>query len=63
MGKRLEETKFTKNVKAEIKEIYSEITAELNDFQNRYDEETNFSRNREQQLHWNEKIGRALGTQ
>ncbi|MGB5275350.1 MAG: DUF922 domain-containing protein [Flavobacteriaceae bacterium] len=62
MRKRLEETKFTKNVKAEIKEIYSEITAALNDFQNRYDDETNFSRNREQQLLWNEKIGKALGT-
>ena len=62
MRKRLEETKFTKNVKAEIKKIYSEITAELNDFQNRYDDETNFSRNREQQLLWNEKIGKALGT-
>jgi hypothetical protein len=63
MGKRMEETRFTKNVKAEIKEIYSEITAELNDFQNRYDEETNFSRNRDQQLYWNHKIGKALGTQ
>ena len=63
MRKRLEETKFTNNVKAEIKKIYGEITTELNDFQNRYDDETNFSRNREQQLLWNDKIGKALGTQ
>jgi hypothetical protein len=63
MRKRLEQTKFTKNVKTEIRKIYAEITAELNDFQNRYDQETNFSRNRDQQLHWNQKIGNALGTQ
>ncbi|NHF61330.1 DUF922 domain-containing protein [Flavobacteriaceae bacterium TP-CH-4] len=61
MRKRLAETKFTKNVKAEIKAIYREITKELNDFQNHYDEETNFSRNREQQFEWNDKIGAALG--
>ncbi len=63
MNKRMGETQFTKNVKAEIKKIYSEITSELNDFQNRYDDETDFSRNRDQQLLWNQKIGKALGTE
>ena len=62
MKKRFEDTKFTKNVKAEVRKIYGEITVELNDFQNRYDDETNFSRNRGQQLLWNQKIGKALET-
>lgn len=60
MRKRLRETKFTQHVKAEIKAIYKEITTTLNDFQNQYDEETNFSRNREQQQLWNERIKGAL---
>ncbi len=61
MRKQLNETRFTKNVKAEVRAIYKTITKELNDFQNRYDSETNFSRNREQQLLWNAKINEALG--
>ncbi len=60
MRKRLRETRFTQHVKAEIKAIYKEITVALNDFQNRYDEETNFSRNREQQQLWNTSIKTAL---
>ncbi len=58
--KRLQEAKFTNNVKAEVKAIYKQINIELNDFQNLYDLETNFSRNREQQLLWNKKIANAL---
>lgn len=60
MRKRLANTKLTKNVKAEVKSIYREILKELDDFQNAYDDETNFSRNLEQQLIWNEKITKAL---
>lgn len=60
MRKRLANTKFTQNVKAEVKSIYREILKELDDFQNTYDDETNFSRNLEQQLIWNEKIEDAL---
>lgn len=60
MRKRLANTKFTQNVKAEVKSIYRETLKELDDFQNTYDDETNFSRNLEQQLIWNEKITKAL---
>ena len=48
------------NVKAKVKSIYREILKELDAFQNQYDDKTNFSRNREQQLLWNEKIAEAL---
>jgi len=49
-----------KNVKVKVKVIYRKINEELNDFQNQYDSETNFSRNREQQFKWNEKITKIL---
>ncbi len=61
MRKQLQNTRFTKNVKAEVKAIYRKINKDLSDFQNRYDDETNFSRNLEQQLEWNEEIAKVLG--
>lgn len=60
MRKRLNETSFSDNVKAEIRKIYKETLKALSDYQDRYDWETNFSRNREQQLRWNEQIAKAL---
>jgi hypothetical protein len=60
MRKRLHETSFSDNVKAEIGKIYKETLKELADFQDRYDWETNFSRNREQQLRWNTQIAEEL---
>ena len=60
MRKRLNETSFSDNVKAEVRAIYKETLKELSDFQDRYDWETSFSRNREQQLRWNEQIALAL---
>ena len=61
MQERLAQEKFThSNVKAKVKSIYREILKELDAFQNQYDDKTNFSRNREQQLLWNEKIAEAL---
>lgn len=61
MKERLAEETFThRNVKAKVKSIYREILKEVDDFQNQYDDETNFSRNREQQMLWNEKIAQAL---
>jgi len=60
MRKRLTETSFSDNVKAEIRSIYKETLKELSDFQDRYDWETSFSRNREQQLRWNAQIAEAL---
>tara|TARA_R110002167_G_scaffold359094_2_gene575521 strand:+ start:238 stop:738 length:501 start_codon:yes stop_codon:yes gene_type:complete len=61
MRKRLQDTKFTKNVKSEIFAIYKEITSALNRFQNLYDKETDFSRDLEQQDLWTVKIETALG--
>ena len=60
MRKLLGETKFTRNVKAEVKTIYRQINKELAEFQHLYDDETNFSRNREKQQLWNKKIAEAL---
>jgi len=48
------------NVKKKIKALYKRNNQELSDFQNRYDAETNFSRNRDAQIIWNEKIAEAL---
>ena len=60
MRRIMEQTRFTRNVKAEVRTIYRKINKELAEFQNVYDEETNFSRNREKQLEWNQKIKEAL---
>lgn len=60
MRKRVDEATFTKNVKSEIKKIYRDVLKELSAFQKKYDYETNFSRNLEKQLEWNEQISEAL---
>lgn len=60
MQKRLAETKFTKNIKSEIGAIFRQINRELGQFQNRYDHETNFSRDLEKQRFWNKMIAEAL---
>jgi len=60
MRNRLDRTSFSDNVKAEVREIYQEILHELQEFQEAYDWETNFSRNVEKQLEWNAKIAKEL---
>jgi hypothetical protein len=60
MRKEMGETRFTGNAKAEVKAIYKRIIQELSAFQSRYDHETNYSRDREKQLHWNNSIKDAL---
>ncbi len=60
MRERLATGTFTQNVKAEVKSIYREILEELEVFQDLYDNQTNFSRDMEQQLLWNAKIETAL---
>lgn len=61
MKKRLEAETFTYDtVKSKVKSIYREILDELNDFQNRYDTETNFSRNLAKQEEWKLQIENAL---
>ncbi len=60
MREKLARTSFSDNVKAEIREIYKKTLEELKKYQELYDWETNFSRNREKQLEWNKKIAEAL---
>lgn len=57
---RVEKLTFSLNIKKEVKKVYNEILKELNDFQDLYDWETNFSRNTAKQLEWNEKIKDSL---
>ncbi|SIR03120.1 protein of unknown function [Maribacter ulvicola] len=60
LRKQLAETKFTKNVKEEIRKIYKATIRQLNDYQNRYDSETNYSRNLPVQERWVQEIEEAL---
>ncbi len=60
MGRQMDSTVFTNNVKVEVKKIYKKILNELSDYQNLYDNQTNFSHDKEQQLLWNKKIREAL---
>ncbi len=60
MRKRLTSGTFTQNVKDEVKLIYKEILEELEEFQDLYDDQTNYSRDIQQQLIWNNKIEKAL---
>ena len=60
MRDKLRRTSFSDDVKAEVRKIYADILKELQTYQERYDWETNFSRNREKQLEWNQKIAEAL---
>lgn len=60
MRKQLKETSFSDNVKAEVREIYQNVLQELASYQDRYDWETDFSRNHKAQLRWKKKIETAL---
>lgn len=60
MRRIMADTQFTDNVRAEIKTIYQQIIKELSAFQDRYDKETNFSRDRAAQMVWNKEIAAAL---
>lgn len=60
MRERVARFSFTSRVKSEMKKIYEQILKELQTFQKRYDEETNFSREVEKQTEWNNKIAQAL---
>ena len=60
MRDKLQRTSFSDDVKAEVRKIYNDILKELQEYQERYDWETNFSRNREKQAEWNQKIAETL---
>ena len=57
---KLRNTSFTENVKSEIRAIYRQTLKELEELQEKYDWETNFSRNPEAQERWNAQIKEAL---
>lgn len=60
MKKKMNSSVFTDNIKSEVKKIYRTILKELSDFQNQYDDETDYSRNLGAQIKWNKKISEAL---
>ena len=56
----LEREDFGPDVKAEVRRIFKRLNRELSEFQDRYDRETDFSRDREAQERWNAEIARKL---
>lgn len=60
MRKKLKQSTFSDNVKAEVRDIYNTILAELNAYQERYDWETDFSRKHDAQKKWQEKVWAQL---
>jgi len=58
--KRIQETKFTKNIQQEIGQIYDQINEELRDMQNAYDAGSDYSRDYEGQVKWQKLIAREL---
>ncbi|GAB1857049.1 hypothetical protein MHTCC0001_18850 [Flavobacteriaceae bacterium MHTCC 0001] len=57
---RLSEVKVSNNIKQELNFIKNTINKELEAFQNKYDTETNFSRNKTLQLQWQLYIEKEL---
>ena len=60
LRQRLESQTYSRNIKTEVRRIYQQTVRELSKFQSQYDQETDYSRNRENQLLWNELIGKML---
>ncbi|SFU43937.1 protein of unknown function [Pustulibacterium marinum] len=58
--KRIAETKFSKNVKAEVKTIYNQMNKSLDSLQTAYDASANYSMNKKAQLSWQKKINKEL---
>lgn len=57
---RLADASYTENVKEEVRSMYKSTLRMLNDFQNKYDSETNYSRNLPMQEKWTNEIKAAL---
>ena len=56
------EYKFNKNsFQLDLQKIYDDIQKEKEEFQNLYDDETDYSRNKEKQTEWLKKIEEMLG--
>ena len=56
----LEGKTYGSNVRAEVRQLFSRINQELSEFQDRYDRETYYSRDREAQARWNRWIAGQL---
>ena len=46
----------SKEIELEVKELYHEVFSASVNFQNKYDKETNHSKNKDKQLMWNERV-------
>jgi hypothetical protein len=57
---RLRQTAFSGKVRAEVRKIFEQVNRELSEFQDRYDGETDYSRNAEAQLAWNRAVAQLL---
>jgi len=60
MRKELARRTFSRNVKGEVRQIFTEINRQLREYQDLYDRETDFSRNREEQAVWNRRVAEML---
>jgi hypothetical protein len=61
LNKRISEYKFDSvKYKTDLQKIYQDILDEKEQFQNQYDDETDFSRNKDKQAEWLIKISKML---
>ena len=60
MNEEISNTKFTNNIKEEVRAIYKRTLMALDSFQKEYDKQTNFSRNIEKQKLWQIQISALL---
>jgi hypothetical protein len=61
LNKKLKGYKFYKgSFRKDLKKIYDGITADKENFQNKYDKETDHSRKKEEQAKWVKKIDETL---
>ena len=58
--RRLDATRFTENIREEVRVIFKQINRELSEYQDRYDLETNSSRLLDRQREWQLKVREAL---
>jgi len=60
LRKRLESRKFSQKVKSEIERIYLQVEAQREAMQQKFDSETNHSRNVEKEIMWEKRIAKQL---
>ncbi|MEM6720156.1 MAG: DUF922 domain-containing protein [Bacteroidota bacterium] len=58
--KRIEEATFTKNIDKEIARIYDQVNKELREMQEAYDDGSDYSRNYEGQIEWQNLVAKEL---